>query len=356
MEHVETLSVLQEIANLAHEGLLLYNLKENRVSYVNRAASELTGLMENASPKEVFSLLSKLTQPEREHLKSYWTEILENSTAHAQIRFPGSHERELYVSCRAYLVAEAGVVAVIVRDITEAYQHKEYLLKYTMKKNNLLDTLVHHISGALNLMQHLSTEAEKHIGGNNDQNLRTYLSLVQENSRHCLRIIDALNKEEYREAPHIAPRKNRLDIVKQVGNIADELKQSYISRPISFRAAAKSIIVSTDEVKVLLIVNNLTSNAIKYSREGDPIVITIDEYETDIVIGVTDQGIGIPEPLKESIFQRQQGLGRVGLQGEQSFGLGLYISKTLSDLLGGKIWFESEEGKGSSFYLSIPKE
>ena len=70
MEHVETLSVLQEIANLAHEGLLLYNLKENRVSYANRAASELTGLMENASPKEVFSLLSKLTQPEREHLRS----------------------------------------------------------------------------------------------------------------------------------------------------------------------------------------------------------------------------------------------------------------------------------------------
>lgn len=356
MENVASLSVIQEVTNLSKEGLILYSLKEARINYINPAATELTGLMENASQKEVFSLLSRLDQPELEHLRAYWTEILEKSTAHVQVRFPAADDREIYLSFRGYLVADGEVMAVMVRDITEAYQHKEYLLKYTMKKNNLLDTLVHHISGALNLMQHLSTEAEKHVGSDNEKNLRTYLSLVQENSRHCLRIIEALNKEEYREAPHIVPRKNRLDVVKQVGNIADELKQSYISRPISFRAASNSIVVSTDEVKLLLIVNNLTSNAIKYSHESDPIVMTVDEFESEVVIGVTDKGIGIPTPLQQKIFQRQQGLGRIGLQGEQSFGLGLYISKTLADMLGGKIWFESEEGKGSSFYLAIPKE
>lgn len=355
MENVVSLSVIQEITNLSKEGFILYSLTDNRITYINPAAADLTGLTENASTKEVFSLLSRLEPPEFEHLRTYWFEILAQKTAHVQVRFLTEDDRELYLSLRGYLVADAHVMAVLVRDITEAYQHKEYLLKYTMKKNNLLDTLVHHISGALNLMQHLSAEAEKHVGGN-DQNLRAYLNLVQENSRHCLRIIEALNKEEYREAPHIVPRKNRLDIVKQIGNIADDLKRSYISRPISFRATSESIIVSTDEVKLLLIVNNLTSNAIKYSRETDPIVITIEERETEVIIGVVDQGIGIPTPLQKSIFLRQQGLGRTGLQGEQSFGLGLYISKTLTDLLGGKIWFESEEGRGSSFFLSIPKE
>ncbi|HND44520.1 MAG TPA: PAS domain S-box protein, partial [Cyclobacteriaceae bacterium] len=148
MENVASLSVIQEITNLSKEGLILYSLKEAQITYINPAATELTGLMENASQKEVFSLLSRLDQPELEHLRAYWTEILEKSTAHVQVRFPAADDREIYLSFRGYLVADGEVMAVMVRDITEAYQHKEYLLKYTMKKNNLLDTLVHHISGA----------------------------------------------------------------------------------------------------------------------------------------------------------------------------------------------------------------
>ena len=354
MENVDSLSLVQEIGNLSKEGLILYSLKERRVTYANPAAAELTGLMENASQKEVFSLLLTLEQSELEHLKKHYFEVLEKSTTQVQVRVPGEEER--YLSCRGYLISDAWVIGVIIRDITEAHQHKEYLLKYTMKKNNLLDTLVHHISGALNLMQHLSVEAEKHVGGTDDKSLKTYLNLVQENSRHCLKIIDALTKEEYREAPTIATRKNRLDVVEQIGYIADELKQSYMSRSISFQATSSSIIISADEIKVLLIVNNLTSNALKYSREMDAIIIRVSEKNEDVIISVEDKGIGIPESSKSMIFKRQIGLGRTGLQGEQSFGLGLYISKTLADLIGGKIWFESEEGKGSIFYLSIPKE
>jgi two-component system sensor histidine kinase VicK len=356
MENVDSLSLVQEIGNLSKEGLILYSLKEARITYSNPAASELTGLMENASQKEVFSLLLTLEQSELEHLKKHYFEILEKSTTQVQVRIPTTGESERYLSCRGYLISDAWVIAVIIRDITEAYQHKEYLLKYTMKKNNLLDTLVHHISGALNLMQHLSTEAEKHIGGTNDKSLKTYLNLVQENSKHCLKIIDSLTKEEYREAPNIVTRKNRLDVVEQVGYIVDELKQSYVSRPISFTSNARSIILSTDEIKLLLIVNNLTSNALKYSRETDAIEISIADLEEEVIISVSDKGIGIPESSKNMIFKRQTGQGRAGLLGEQSYGLGLYISKTLTDLIDGRIWFDSEEGKGSTFYLSIPKE
>lgn len=356
MENVDSLSLVQEIGNLSKEGLIVYNLKEKRVTYSNPAATELTGLMENASQKEVLSLLLTLEQSELDHLKKHYFEVLQKSTSHVQVRMPGSDKTEAYLSCRAYRISDGDLIAVVIRDITEAYQHKEYLLKYTMKKNNLLDTLVHHISGALNLMQHLSTEAEKNLHGNENKNLRTYLNLVQENSKHCLKIIDALTKEEYREAPTIVTRKNRLDIVEQGRRVTDELNQSYVNRSISFISSADSIIVSTDEVKLLLIINNLTSNALKYSRETDPIEMGITDTEEDITLYVRDRGIGIPEPSKDMIFKRQTGNGRTGLQGEPSFGLGLYISKTLTDLIGGRIWFESEEGKGSTFYLCIPKE
>lgn len=355
MENVDSLSLVQDIANLSKDGLILYSLKSREITYANASAAQLTGLRENASQKEVISLLFKLEQSELGHLRTHYSELLEKSATQVQVRMPGEDNGERYLSCRGYLVSDE-MIAVIIRDVTEAYQHKEYLLKYTMKKNNLLDTLVHHISGALNLMQHLSAEAGKHVGGNDDNSLKTYLNLVQENSKHCLKIIDDLTKEEYREAPHIVTRKNRLDVVAHVGHIAKELMQSYTTRFISFQATSPSIIISTDEVKVLLIVNNLTSNAIKYSREEDPILIRVSENEREVIIQVSDKGIGIPESSKNMIFKRQTGKGRAGLHGEQSAGLGLYISKTLTDLIDGKIWFESEEGKGSTFYLSIPKE
>ena len=73
-----------------------------------------------------------------------------------------------------------------------------------------------------------------------------------------------------------------------------------------------------------------------------------------VYVEVKDQGVGIPEALKDSLFELAAVAGRQGTGGEETNGLGLLISKEIIEQHGGKIWFESAEGKGSSFFFTLP--
>jgi two-component system sensor histidine kinase VicK len=251
-------------------------------------------------------------------------------------------------------VSEA--LVIIVRDITRIRQLEDYLVKYGAKKNTLLDNLAHHISGALSLMQHLSIEATKLLRSDVEINVRTYLNLMEANCLHCIDIINDLMRHEHLESTDIEVKKTKVDVVQIVSIIHQELLQSYSARKIILQSASPSIQIMADNVKLLQVVNNLASNALKFTDPEGLIFISIQESEHEVIISVADQGIGIPDSLKPFIFQKQPGGGRIGLNGERSIGIGLSLCKNLVDLMGGRIWFESEEGKGSTFYISLPKD
>jgi two-component system sensor histidine kinase VicK len=242
-----------------------------------------------------------------------------------------------------------------VRDITRPKQHEDYLVEFGTKKNALLDTLTHNISGALALMQNLSIEAEKYAEGSNPKKLRKYLALVSENSKTCLKIIEDFIQYEHEKSPDISVKNNRINIVEKIDFVRQELQHSHRSRALYLYSSVPHIHILTDEVKLLQVVNNLVSNAIKFSEHRHPVVINIVDHSNEVVVSVTDQGIGIPDTIKPFIFNNLTQAGRPGLQGEPSRGIGLSICKNLIEMIGGRIWFESEEGKGSIFYFSIPK-
>ena len=104
------------------------------------------------------------------------------------------------------------------------------------------------------------------------------------------------------------------------------------------------------------IVTNLVDNAIKYSPHGGEVLLSIQEdAKTGMaVLSVRDHGIGIPVSQQEKIFHRffrATNAIKLGLEGS---GLGLYLSRELIQLHGGHIWFESVEGQGSTFFISLP--
>ena len=110
-----------------------------------------------------------------------------------------------------------------------------------------------------------------------------------------------------------------------------------------------------DEKRVKQILINLLSNAIKYTPDGGQIKVFVENTEDLILISVKDTGVGIAKASQAKLFEPFQrfetGLNKV-IEGT---GLGLYFSKHLVELLGGKIWVKSELGKGSTFTFSLPK-
>jgi len=121
-----------------------------------------------------------------------------------------------------------------------------------------------------------------------------------------------------------------------------------------FRGADNIPAIKIDPTKIEQVLNNLISNAIKYSFPNTTIQICVSQQENSILISVQDEGQGIPENEMSKLFQSFQTTSVQSTSNEKSTGLGLFISKKIVSGHGGKIWGESEQGKGSTFYFTLP--
>jgi hypothetical protein len=102
------------------------------------------------------------------------------------------------------------------------------------------------------------------------------------------------------------------------------------------------------------IIRNLVSNAIKFTAKGGQIEISATESGLNtILVSVKDDGIGMNANILDKLFMLSAKINRKGTEGELSSGLGLIMSKELVEKHGGRIWAESEENKGSTFYFTI---
>ncbi len=114
------------------------------------------------------------------------------------------------------------------------------------------------------------------------------------------------------------------------------------------------LVVLGSSEKIWRVVSNLITNAIKFSTYEAIIKVQLSQEGDNARIAVTDQGIGIPEDLKNKLFSTTGEIGRVGTDGEESFGLGLAISKQIVNAHGGHIWFESQQEQGTVFFVELP--
>jgi signal transduction histidine kinase len=126
---------------------------------------------------------------------------------------------------------------------------------------------------------------------------------------------------------------------------------------ISIKTTSTQLMVHVDVQRIEQVITNLISNAIKYSSEGSQILVTLQEAQDAgvAIISVSDEGIGIPENQQSRIFSRFFRADNANALGIEGTGLGLYLCRELVERHGGRIWFESVEGKGSTFYVSLAR-
>lgn len=113
--------------------------------------------------------------------------------------------------------------------------------------------------------------------------------------------------------------------------------------------------IKADRERIEQVLTNLLSNAIKYSPAGGDIIITSKAIKKGVKVSVQDYGIGIPENMINNIFDRFFRIANPQINTYPGMGLGLYISAGIVERHGGSISVESEEGKGSTFYFTIPE-
>ena len=103
-----------------------------------------------------------------------------------------------------------------------------------------------------------------------------------------------------------------------------------------------------------IIFQNLISNAVKYTPENGNVWISMKLERDDVLISVRDNGFGIPKGQQSKIFEKLFRADNVQNKEVEGTGLGLYIVKAIIEQSGGKIWFDSEENKGTAFFVTVP--
>ena len=255
------------------------------------------------------------------------------------------------------------LVAKRTKALSEEMKKNEFLynklIELEKTKNSYFVNLSHELRTPLNVLsstQQLVVSLNDSENGISNEKLNHYMEVVRRNISRLLKIInDLIDTSKIDSGKYNIDIKEH-DIVSIVEDAAltltDYSKSKGIELIVDPYMEEKNIMC--DDVEIERCIVNLVSNAIKHTPEGGNITVTLKDLDDSIEITVEDTGIGIPKECQERIFDRFSQVIDDGTESKGGSGLGLTITKKIVTLHHGKIFVESELGKGSKFIIILP--
>jgi two-component system sensor histidine kinase EvgS len=236
-------------------------------------------------------------------------------------------------------------------------QAKEKAEESDRLKSAFLANLTHEIRTPMNGMLGFSKLLSKK--NLDDKTKEKYIKIIHSSGNQLLSIINDIIEISHLDTNQVAINNNSINLNDMLFEIQKELKitipvEKKIELILDLHNTSSGFLLETDAVKLKQIITNLISNAIKYSLNGS-IKFGYQLINSNTVqFFVKDSGIGIKKENLDIIFERFRQINTDYKIFQQGSGLGLSICKSYVELLGGKIWVESEYEKGSDFYFTIP--
>lgn len=333
-----------------------YDLDENRFVYLNPAFIDFFDF--HVEPT-VPLLLAMVHQEDQEYVIAQCHACLSGEIVKdVECRIiRGDSQR--YIRVFPYLIreGEGRLLMGYAEDVTNYKSQLDVISKHNAKKNSILSILSHDLAAPLGFIKNLSDLLDKETSQLENSRARQYSELVSKFSQRCIKLIKDFMDHEFLESSSVKLVKKRVNLIDKIKNQTEEYleHQAALNKHFHFKSSRVDIYAEVDEDKFLQVINNLVSNALKFTRDGGKITIGMEDQEQHVLITIADDGIGIPKKYHATLFERFTEARRPGLKGEPSTGLGMSIIKTIIEWHEGTIWFESEEGIGSTFYIQLPK-
>jgi len=349
---------LQTLSERADAVFFAYDIAAKRFTYLN-AAFERVWRKTRKSIMDTPDTLFKTIHPEdKAHVLKAYQELLDGTLLHdIEFRIKLRNDNERWVCVKPMLQEEPALIIGYANDITEQKEYNNYLKKFSDKKNAVLNILSHDLAGPLGNIQNLSAMLASDLKDGQNKELQNVIGIIQRSSQHGMQLIQEFIRQEFLEATGTEVIKRRIDLVAAIREFIEEYQQTQqiTNKIFHFLTSTDTLYLELDDNKFMQVLNNLISNAIKFTPDGGEITLSLEEKEETVLIKVADTGIGIPGKYHATLFEKFTQARRTGIKGEPSVGLGMSIIKTIVEWHQGHIWFQSEENKGSTFYIEIPK-
>jgi len=297
-------------------------------------------------------------------------------------RFDGS-EFAVDVTLSPYDSEGAGRVICVVRDVTERKHAEEQIqmlnqhleqrtaeLVATNKelelrnrevervnrlKDEFLASMSHELRTPLNSIIGFSDLLAEQGAANFNPKQKRFLGHIQQGSRHLLELINDILDLSKIEAGHLELKYEDFEVSQAVAEVVATVRPIASAKNMQFDSAvAEGLFLYADRLRFKQVLYNLLSNAIKFTASGGRVSIEGSASDGSARFCVADTGIGIPAGEQVAIFESFHQVGTTTKGVREGTGLGLAITKRLIEQHGGSIWVESELGKGSRFFFTLP--
>jgi two-component system, OmpR family, phosphate regulon sensor histidine kinase PhoR len=345
-----TIQTLTEERNLSSailgsmvEGVAVVSGSE-RLVFANPGFAEILGL--DVPPTSGSALVEVVRQTEL--LEAVRKVLAGEPRVQSEIVTGTLRQHYFAITVAAVRAGDTSGAVVVLHDITE-------LRKLERVRRDFVANVSHEFRTPLTAIQGF---AETLLAGaiDDSQNRTRFLEIILEHSRRLARLTEDLLVLSKMDAERLELEIRRLGVSQLIESCLETAQRRGAEKDlrISVNLPPKLPDIAGDRRRLAEVLQNLLDNAIQYTLPGGQIIVSAESAEKEIILTVSDTGIGIPKADQPRIFERFYRVDVARSREAGGTGLGLAIAKHLVEVHGGRLWVDSEIGQGSQFHFSVP--
>lgn len=346
---------LEAFLELSHDGIIILD-KDNNVLRINDSITAITGYTKSEVIGQQISNVFKCEKYQETGL-SFGLAFLTDQKPdyYEEVTFTTKDGRPIDLGVHFGRAKKheghRGASLILIRDLTKIHAAESLEHDFVSMTSHQLFTPLSIIRG------HISMLLDGDVGKMSEKQ-NYFLNQSLQATKRMVHLVSELLSISRLEERKITLNFTTIKINELIPSLIDEMMPLSAHKKIKMTYKKPSVslpAISVDTEKISQVLQNLIDNAIKYTPNGGTVTVACEPRAHDVLISITDSGIGVPTGETAKLFQRFYRCANAVNVDSKGTGLGLYIARVIVERHNGKIWVESTEGKGSTFYIALPR-
>ena len=362
----ESETKFREIINQINDAIIVFD-EQGKIIIWNKGAEKLCGLKAGeALNKSIIDIQYQFTPPDlkdktiienkiKEIITLQTPQVFNQIIDSAIISIDSENIRNIQSIVFPIKLEGYHLFCTVIRDTTEIKQYEKELLRISEDKDKFYSVIAQYLYNPFNLFHNFTKIMADELDTLSIKEIQKMVVTMSKSATNLYNLLDNMLQYTKINQGKISFQPQKIDLMKISRDTVAILKPNADAKNITINQLMKEeFTVFADLFMLKTILRNLVSNAIKFTNIEGQINISAERTSTEVIISVSDTGIGIAPKYMTKLFNISQIHKTLGTSDEKGTTLGLLLCKEFVGKHGGKIWVESKDGKGSEFKFTLP--